>query len=97
MERTIILSKKNNYIDKTIVSTNCEKMFRIAKKHNCNSITLRPKKLSTKYALTIDVINHVIKENNLKDCYILLLQVTSPMRTQSMTENFITNFNRKKI
>ena len=96
LERTIILSKKNKYIDKTIVSTNCKKMFRIAKKHNCNSLTLRPGKLATKYALTIDVINHVIKENNLKDCYILLLQVTSPMRNQKMTENFLNNFNRKK-
>ena len=29
LERTIILSKKNFLIDKTIVSTNCKKMWKI--------------------------------------------------------------------
>ena len=31
MERTIILSKKNKYIDKTIVSTNCKKCLELQK------------------------------------------------------------------
>ena len=36
LERKILLSKKNKYIDKTIVSTDCKIMFKIAKKHNIN-------------------------------------------------------------
>ena len=30
LERTIILSKKNKFIDQTIVSTNCPKMYKIS-------------------------------------------------------------------
>ena len=94
LERTIILSKKNYFIDETIVSTNCKKMFAIAKKHECNTKLLRPNALSTKYALSIDVIKHEIKKNKLKDCYILLLQVTSPFRSQLLTNNFLNKFHK---
>ena len=96
LERTIILSKKNNFIDKTIVSTDCKKMYSIAKKYKSNSISLRPKKLSTKYALTIDVIKHEIKKNKLKDCFILLLQVTSPFRSMSLTNEYLKKFEKNK-
>ena len=96
LERTIILSKKNFLIDKTIVSTNCKKMWKIARKYNCSSKDLRPQNLSTKYASTIDVIKHEIKKNKLNDCYILLLQVTSPLRTSELTYKFLKSFEKNK-
>ncbi len=96
LERTIILSKKNKFIDQTIVTTNCSKMFEISKKYNCNSKKLRPKHLSGKYSLTIDVIKHEIKINKLKDVYILLLQVTSPFRSQLLNNKFLNKFNKNK-
>ena len=96
LERTIILSKKNKFIDQTIVSTNCSKMYKISKKYNCNSKKLRPNYLSGKYALTIDVIKHEIKINKLKDVFILLLQVTSPFRSQILTNRFLNKFNKNK-
>ena len=96
LERTIILSEKNPLIDKTIVSTNCKEMWKIAKKHKCNSKHLRPKCLSTKFASTIDVLKYEIKKNKLKDCFILLLQVTSPFRTMSLTNEFLKKFDKSK-
>lgn len=94
LERTIILSKKNKFIDQTIVTTNCSKMFEISKKYNCNSKKLRPNYLSGKYALTIDAIKHEIKINKLDDVFILLLQVTSPFRSQLLTNKFLNKFNK---
>jgi len=96
LERTIVLSKNNKFIDQTIVSTNCSKMYKISKKYNCNSQTLRPNYLSGKYALTIDVIKHEMKINKFKDVFILLLQVTSPFRSQVLTNKFLSRFNKNK-
>ena len=62
--------QKNKFIDQTIVSTNCSIMHNIAKKYNCNSLKLRPEKLSGKYALTIDVIKHELKLHNIKDVFV---------------------------
>ena len=95
LERTILLSKKNKFIDQTIVSTNCSIMHNIAKKYNCN-LKLRPEKLSGKYALTIDVIKHELKLHNIKDVFVLLLQVTSPFRNQNLTYKFLNKFKRNK-
>lgn len=96
LERKILLSKKNKYIDKTIVSTDCKFMFKIAKKHSVNDISLRPKNLSTDKALTIDVINHIAKKQNLKDVYIILLQVSSPFSSQKLLNKFLKEFDIKK-
>ena len=52
--------------------------------------------MSGKYALTIDVIKHEIKINKLKDVFILLLQVTSPFRSQILTNRFLNKFNKNK-
>ena len=96
LERTIIISKKCNFIDQTIVSTDCKKMYEISLNYKCNSKGLRPFSLATKYALTTDVIKHEIRKNNLIDCYILLLQVTSPFRNLKLINNFLKAFNSKK-
>ena len=96
LERTIILSKKNKFIDQTIVSTNCPEMYKISTSYKCESKIIRPNYLSGKYALTIDVIKHEIKINKLEDVFILLLQVTSPFRSQLLTNKFINKFNKNK-
>lgn len=92
LERTIMLSKTITNIDKTLVSTDCEYMYKISKKFNVNTKKKRANKLATKYALTIDVINDVIIRENLKDCYILLLQVTAPLRNLKLTNSFLKKF-----
>jgi CMP-N-acetylneuraminic acid synthetase len=94
LERTILIAKNSKFIDKVYVSTDCKKMFAISKKYGVNLKKLRSKKLSTTKALTIDVIKNVITEKNIKDSYILLLQVTSPFRTLNMTNIFLKKFEK---
>jgi len=96
LERTILISKKSKYIDEVFVSTNCKKMFKIAKKYKVNLMNLRKKKLSTDKALTINVIKDVISEKKIKNSLILLLQVTSPLRTLKMTNLFLKKFKNNK-
>jgi CMP-N-acetylneuraminic acid synthetase len=96
LERTIITAKKNKFIDEVIVTTDCVKMQSIAKKHNVSAKTLRPEYLSNSKALTIDVIKYLIKTHSIKNSYILLLQVTSPMRSIQLTNKFLSTFNQNK-
>ena len=70
LERTILIAKKSKFIDDVIVSTDCKKMFQISKKYKVNQKNLRPKKLATSKALTIDVIKDIIlKKKNTKLIY----------------------------
>jgi CMP-N,N'-diacetyllegionaminic acid synthase len=96
LERTIIIAKKNKYIDEIIVTTDCPKMHKIAKKYNVATKNLRPKYLSSSKALTVDVIKYVIKKYSIKNSYILLLQVTSPMRNIILTKKFLSNFHKNQ-
>ena len=97
LDRTIQIAKKNKFIDQTIVSTDCRQMFNISKKHGVNDNCLRPKKLSGAKALTTDLVKYIIKKYDLKKSYILLLQVTSPFRTQKLLNSFLKNFKNKKF
>jgi CMP-N-acetylneuraminic acid synthetase len=83
LERTIKLGLGCASIDKVVVSTDDLEMFEISKKYNVNAPTLRPAHLATDTAKTVDVVLHLIQELNIEDAYILLLQVTSPLKTLS--------------
>lgn len=37
LERTILLSKSNKFIDKTLVSTDCDYMYELSKKYKVNA------------------------------------------------------------
>ena len=61
-----------------------------------NDIQFKVKKLSTDKTLTIDVINYITKKQNLKDVYIILLQVNSPFSDQKIIKQIFKEFDRKK-
>jgi CMP-N,N'-diacetyllegionaminic acid synthase len=81
LERTIKLAKKCQYIDRTLVTTDHPEMHTIAASYGVSSSTLRPAYLATDDAKTVDVILHLIDAEKIEEGYILLLQVTSPLRT----------------
>jgi CMP-N,N'-diacetyllegionaminic acid synthase len=81
LERTIKLGKSSRYIDQVVVSTDDPEMFEIAKRYSVNAPSLRPLHLATDTARTVDVVLHEIREMGISNAYILLLQVTSPLRT----------------
>ena len=82
---TIEAAKKSKYIDRTYVSTESKIIKNIALKYGADVPFLRPKKLGNDTTPTIDVILHFIgqlKKGNVYYDYLILLQPTSPLRTE---------------
>jgi len=92
LERAIILGQGCEYIDRVLVSTDDPEMFEISKKYNVSMPALRPSYLATDTAKTVDVVLDMIEKIKIKNSYILLLQVTSPLRTLDDLCNFIKKF-----
>jgi len=92
LERAIILGQGCEYIDRVLVSTDDPEMFEISKKYNVSMPALRPSYLATDTAKTVDVVLDMIEKIKIKNSYILLLQVTSPLRTLGDLYNFIKKF-----
>lgn len=80
LERTIKLAKKCSFIDKVIVSTDDNEMYVISKKYEVDTKEKRPDHLAGDSSKTIDVVIHTLDEFQLEDVYVLLLQVTSPLK-----------------
>lgn len=81
LERTIKLAKRSHYIDRVLVSTDDPEMYALAQTHHVAAPSLRPAELATDTATTIDVLLQLIDSVPIQTGYILLLQVTSPLRT----------------
>ena len=74
---------KSKYINKVVVSTDGEKIAKIAKDYGAEVPFLRPKNLATDTAKTIDCVIHCIEElkkNGEEYDYVVLLQPTQPLR-----------------
>ncbi len=90
---TIEEAKKSKYIDRLIVSTDSEEIAEISRKFGAEVPFLRPEKISTDSASTIDVIedalNRLINFQSSSFEYCILLQPTSPLRTvKHINESF---------
>ena len=100
---SILASKKSEYIDHTLVSTDSKKIIRISKSLGVNAPFKRPKGLSSDNAQIKDVIYHSLKwlkKNKLKFDFLILLQATSPLRTAKHIDNSIKyyfKYSKKKI
>ena len=92
LERSIKLAKACPYIDRVIVSTDHPEMYEIAKKHGVVSPALRPAELAADNAKTVDVILDLMQSAKIDDGYVLLLQVTSPLRTLADLNQFCKDF-----
>jgi N-acylneuraminate cytidylyltransferase/CMP-N,N'-diacetyllegionaminic acid synthase len=84
---------KSKYVDKVVVSTDSLKISKIAKKYGADVPFLRPKKLATDSAGTVDVIKHAIKflekKNDFFD-YVICLESTSPLSSSKDINNAIS-------
>jgi N-acylneuraminate cytidylyltransferase/CMP-N,N'-diacetyllegionaminic acid synthase len=89
----------SKYIDKVIVNTDSFKIAEIAKRYKAQVPFLRPKKLGTDKASSIDVILHTIqwfqKRMHVFDI-IILLQPTSPLRGRCDIDAAIEALFKKK-
>ena len=92
---TIQASLQTLLVTRTVVSTDNEKIAKIAKKMNVEVIK-RPKKIATDTASTESVIRHCLKylkqHENYSPDIIVLLQNTSPLRTKKHIGGAIKKF-----
>ncbi len=92
---TIEQSLESEYIDYTFVSTDNERIAEISKKGGAEIIK-RPSNISEDNSMTEDAIIHgldIIKsEHGLEPDLVVLLQVTSPLRTPFDIDNSITKY-----
>jgi CMP-N,N'-diacetyllegionaminic acid synthase len=87
VERAIQIGKACQRVDKVMVSTDHPETHIIAQQHDSATPSLRPEKLATDSARTVDVIADLVDENVIDsdDC-VLLLQPSSPLRTKDHIE-----------
>lgn len=81
LERTIKLAQRCRYVDRVLVSTDHPEMYAIAQAYGAAAPGLRPAALATDGAKTVDVVLNLIESAPILEGYVLLLQVTSPLRT----------------
>ncbi|NQS88993.1 acylneuraminate cytidylyltransferase family protein, partial [Patescibacteria group bacterium] len=97
--RTIAIARKVSYIDKIVVSTDSEKIAKIARQHRADVPFIRPQKLARVRSKTMDVILHAMNFFEKNSCVfdvIILLQPTSPLRSKVDIERAFKMFVEKK-
>lgn len=95
IEWSFLAAKKSKYIDHIFVSTDSNEIIKIAKKQKINAPFKRPKSISHSSSTVQEVINHFIDEkkiNSLKSTYLILLQSTSPNRSEKNIDEAIKKF-----
>ena len=85
---TIEAAQKSKYIDNVIVSSDDDEILEISKKSEVDIIK-RPDILASDTATTFDAIKHTIESVEKKYDYIVLLQPTSPLRTEKHIDEAI--------
>lgn len=92
LERAIKIAKLCPYVDRVLVSTDNQEMFDIAQSYAATPPGLRPAELATDNAKTVDVILNLIETASIASGWVLLLQVTSPLRTLGDLNVFCETF-----
>lgn len=86
---TISSAKKSKFLDKVIISSECPKILKVARKFYCETPFIRPRYLSLDNIGATDVVYHAIKKINIHYDYVVLLQPTSPLRSKNDIDNAI--------
>lgn len=95
---SIVASLGSKYIDSTVVSTDSTKIANIAKTYGASVPFIRPTKLASDDAKTIDVVLHAINMVKVKGeefDVLVLLQPTQPLRTVNDIDAAIELFFKK--
>jgi len=78
---TIENALKSKYLDEIVLSTDSDEIINIVRDYNIKVIK-RPSELASDTAKMVDVIKHVIENEDRKYDFIILLQPTSPLRKE---------------
>lgn len=97
LERAIKIACLSPYVDEVMVSTDDLEMYRIAKKLGANARSLRPAQLASDDAKTVDVVINLIETEPISCGWVLLLQVTSPLRNLLDLNSFCKAFEEASL
>lgn len=93
LQWTIEAGKNSRYIDELIVSTDCNKIAKVAKDCQAKVPFMRPDHLAGDTATSFDALKHAIEfyssELHREFDYIIMLEATSPLRTAEDIDNAI--------
>ncbi len=92
VEKTIRLAQQSQQVDRVLVTTDDPEIYELAKNLNAAPPSLRPADLASDTSRTIDAVHHLIKDAGIQSGYILLLQVTTPLRTDDDLTKFLHEF-----
>jgi CMP-N,N'-diacetyllegionaminic acid synthase len=92
LARAIRLGQHCTKVDRVIVSTDSVEMQAIALAEGAECPSLRPAALASDNATSAAVVEHVIDDMNVTSDHILLLQVTSPLRTFDDCNAFLDHY-----
>ena len=93
---TIVQAIKNKIGAKVFVSSESDEILNYSKKMGVNIIR-RPKSLTKKNSSSESAIIDVCEKIKVKDCDIIFLQVTSPLRYPNDIKNAYIAFKKKKL
>ena len=97
---SILTAKKCKLITEIVVSTDCLKISKIARKYGANVPFIRPKKLATDKASSFSVLKHAIEFFKRKEVcfdYVLMLEPTSPLRNSKDIDFCINKVQKNNI
>ncbi len=97
---TIEAAKKSRYIDSVIVSTDSEKIAEVAVSSGASVPFLRPAAFALDTSTTIEAVCHAIRslvEWGERYDVLVLLQPTSPLRTQEDIDGALEKFEREGL
>ena len=92
VERAIRLAQDSGHVDRALVTTDDPQIYQIARRLDAAPPSLRPSELASDTSLTIEAVRHVINDARVISGYIMLLQVTTPLRTDADLKGFLEKF-----
>lgn len=92
---TIEAAQKSKYLDRIVVSTDDDEICKVASRWNAEVID-RPADLASDTATSVDVVLHVLQSIDQTYDYIVLLQPTSPLRTEAHIDEAIELLHAKQ-
>jgi CMP-N-acetylneuraminic acid synthetase len=92
LERAIKIAQLSPYIDRVLLTTDNQAMHEIAVRYGVSTSTLRKADLASDNSRTVDVVLDVIQTESVDSGWVLLLQVTSPLRTLDDLNDFCKVF-----
>jgi CMP-N-acetylneuraminic acid synthetase len=93
---SIEAANASKYVDRVILSSEDERIIKVAKEWGAEVPFVRPQELAQDHTRSIDVVTHALQ--TLEDNYdaVILLQPTSPLRTTKDIDNAIEDFYSKE-